>query len=318
MKSQIRKARLLAAMTQVQLAEAVGVSQPTYQRWESGASSVPKSKVAKLAKVLGISQRQAEGRPEPFDLLGVDQEASDERKYYGELAIHFNSGSPPLLFPVTEAERSRFHDAIQGDEAFIEVRSLDNRIVFVRRKAIADAYFSSVDYDDYGPESYGEQFLGAHPDDEFWKIVEHLGCLETLGDAFSEQEIQAVCEKVVLSEVALDELIASGSIKSEDRATARERANQTTKKYVSRSRDIIWQLQGNRSRQVSLFENREAYEIFSPLSMAEEHELLYLAPEGYHRSIFICLSTLDFIAIPAHKYREGELDCAAEEVGDTK
>ena len=90
-------------MTQVQVAEAVGVSQPTYQRWESGAGSVPKSKIAKLAKVLGITPRQVEGQPEPFDLLGVDKEVSDEHQYYGELAIHFSSGSPPLLLPVSKS-----------------------------------------------------------------------------------------------------------------------------------------------------------------------------------------------------------------------
>jgi hypothetical protein len=52
--------------------------------------------------------------------------------------------------------------------------------------------------------------------------------------------------------------------------------------------------------------------------MSDEQELLYLFPEGYHRSIFLCLSAVDFIAVPAHKFREGELESAAEEVGDTE
>ena len=44
MKSKLKKYRLLARLTQTEVAEAVGVSQPTYQRWESGANSVPKAK----------------------------------------------------------------------------------------------------------------------------------------------------------------------------------------------------------------------------------------------------------------------------------
>lgn len=318
MKSSIKKARIIAKMTQVQIAEAVGVSQPTYQRWESGAGSVPKSKIAKLAKVLGITPRQVEGQPEPFDLLGVDKEVSDEHQYYGELAIHFGSGSPPLLLPVSEAERSRFFDAVQGGEAFIQVESLDNRMVFVRRKAIADAYFSSDAYDDYGPEKYGEQHLGAHPDEAFWKIVEHLEYPECLNDEFSAQEIQAVIKMVSLDDAALDELIANGSIKQEDRTKVQQEAHETTQLYASRARYITWQLPGDRRRHVSLLENKDVYETFCNLNIFDEQELLYLAPDGYDRSIFVCLSALDFIAAPAHKYREGELESAAEEIGDTE
>ncbi len=228
---------------------------------ESGAGSVPKSKIAKLAKVLGITPRQVEGQPEPFDLVGADQDVSDEHQYYGELAIHFGSGSPPLLLPVSKAERSRFFDAVQGGEAFIQVESLDNRIVFVRRKAIADAYFSSDDYDDYGPENYGAQHLGSHPDEAFWKIVEHLECPEYLDDEFSEQEIQTVIKKLYLDDADLDELIANGSIKPEDRDRVKQEEAETAELYASRARDITWQIPGHRSRYISISENKELYDL---------------------------------------------------------
>jgi len=141
MKSKLKKYRLLARLTQTEVAKAVGVSQPTYQRWESGTNSVPKTKAAKLAKILGITQRQVEGQPEPFDLLNVDASVSDERKYFGEVSIHFASGSPPLLLPITQAERLNLYAALQGEASFIQIESLDNRIVSVRRKAIADVFF---------------------------------------------------------------------------------------------------------------------------------------------------------------------------------
>ncbi|QSA95814.1 hypothetical protein [Methylococcus sp. EFPC2] len=200
----------------------------------------------------------------------------------------------------------------------VTCKASDNRIVFVRRKAIADAYFSSDAYDDYGPEDYGGQHLDVHPDERFWKIVEHLECPEFLDDEFSEQEIQTVLKKVSLDDAVLDELIANGRVKPEDRTKLQQEANETTELYASRAHDITWQLRGSRSRQISLIDNKIVYETFCNLSMADEQELLYLAPEGYHRSIFVCLSALDFIAVPAHKYREGELESAADEVGDTE
>lgn len=318
MRTIIRKARLQARMTQVQVAEAVGVSQPTYQRWESGTIGVSKSKAVKLAEVLGITLQQVEGRSEPFDLFGIKKGISDERQYFGEIAIHFGSGSSPLLLPVSEAERTRFCSAIQGDDAFVQVVSLDNRMVFVRRKAIADVYFSSEAYDDYGPEGYGAQHLDVHPDDVFWKIVEYLDCTECLDGEFSEQEINDVVKKVSLDDSDLDELIANGSIKPEERDKVRQEVCETTELYVSRARDITWQLPSNRNRYVSLSESKALYETFCTLTMGDEQELLYLAPEGYHRSIFLSLSAVDFISVPAHKFREGELENVAEEVSDTE
>ena len=214
--------------------------------------------------------------------------------------------------------RSRFYNAVQGEEAFIQIASLDNRIVFVRRKAIADAYLSSDAYDDFGPEDYGQQCLGVHPDDEFWKIIEHLECLECLDDEFSEQEIQTVTSKVLLNDADLDELIANGNIKLEERAKVQQEASETAELYASRARDITWQLQGGRRRCISWLDNKNLYETFCNLTWADEQELFYLAPESYHRLIFVCLSVLDFIAVPAHKYREGELESAAEEIDDVE
>jgi len=305
-------------MTQLQVARAVSVDPLVYQQWESGAKKVPKSLVADLARVLDLSEWQVEGRSEPYYLSGDHEDLPDESQYYGELAIHFDSGLAPLLLPITEAERSKLHDAIQSDEAFIQIESLDNRIVFVRRKAIADVYFSSKDYEDYGPGDYGGQHLGVYPTESFWKIVEFLDCPEVLGKEFSDEEIQAVSKEVILDDADLEELIANGSVKPEDRNKVREEADRTTERYVSRSRNITWQLQGNCSRYVLFFKNREVYKTFCLLPMASENELLYLTPENYHRSIFIRLSALDFITIPAHKYHEGELDSLAEDANNTK
>lgn len=314
----IKKARLLARMTQVQVAEAVGVSQPTYQRWETGTVSVPRSKLGKLAKVLGISPLRVEGKPEPFDLFGIDKSVSDERRYFGEVAIHFHSGSAPLLLPLSEAERVAFCNAIQGDDAFIEVATLDNRIVFIRRKGIADVFLSSEAYDDYGPDEYGDQHLGVCPDDSFWKIVEHFDCTECLDDEFSDHEIEEAIRKISMIEADLDELIANGSIKAEERDKVCEEAEATTDRFLARARHITWQLSGGQSRHAFVVDNRAIYETFCELTLTDEDEILYLAPDGYHRSVFIRPAVVDYITVPAHKFRDGQIESAAEEMGEDK
>ncbi|MDE2594160.1 MAG: helix-turn-helix transcriptional regulator [Burkholderiales bacterium] len=316
-RSIIKKARLRSCMTQVGVAEAMGVSQPTYQRWESGAANVPKGKLSNLAKVLGVTVHQLSGKPEPFDLFGIDKNIADDRTYYGEVAIHFRSGSAPLLLPVSEAERSALLTTLQGRETFVEVSSLDNRTVYVRREAIADVFFSSEAYDDYGPDVYGDQHLGIHPDDSFWTIVEHYDCPECLDGEFTDQEIEEARARFSLTEHQLDELVEDGHIPADKREVATEDARAETDRFLQRARCVCWQLPEQRVRYASVDESKDLYETFCMLNLSESDEFLYLAPEGYHRSLFINLATIDYIAVPTHKFREGEIESHAEELGET-
>ena len=317
MKSKLKKYRVLAWLTQSEVAEAVGVSQQTYQRWESGTNNVPKAKVAKLAKILGITQQQVEGQPEPFDLLNVDASVSDERKYFGEVSIHFASSSPPLLLPITQAERLRIYAALQGDESFIQVESLDNRIVCVRRKAIADVFFSEEAYDDYGPEEdYGSQHLGIFTNERFWQIIEQLEELDFLDDEFSKDEINETMKKLFLDDSELDERIANGSIKPEERSTVKKAAEETAELYLARARDITWQIPGLRSRCISVYESKDLYEAFCHLLWSGEQEMVLLTSEEYYREVFLNTSVIDYIAAPAHKFHEGELQSDAEKMSE--
>ena len=194
--SPIKKARIVAGLTQIQVAKAMGVSQPTYQRWESRAVNVPTKQLDKLAKVLDCTLSLLIGKPEPFDLLGIDKNISDKYTYFGEVAFHFHSGSRPLLLPISDAVYTYLNSALSNADAFIEITSLDNRTVFIRNNAISDIFFSSDAYDDYGPDDYGDQHLGIFPYDAFWKILEHSECIECLEDEFSPQEIKDVLSNI--------------------------------------------------------------------------------------------------------------------------
>ena len=107
------------------------------------------------------------------------------------------------------------HHQFQGDGAFISVESLDNRIVFVRRAAITDVYFSSDAYDTYGPEEY-EGYLGVEPDDEFWKIVENLEVPDDCDGDFDIGKVEEVLRRVEMTESELKNLVASGQVAPED------------------------------------------------------------------------------------------------------
>lgn len=302
-------------MTQMAVAEAMGISQPTYQRWESGAFPIPESKQKKLAKLLKTSLDRLLGKQPDFDIFGIDEDISDTRKYYGEVSIHFETGVP-LLLPISIGSFSRLYQSIQNSDEFIVTESLDNRIVFIRKAAIADIYFSSDAYDDYGPESYSGN-LGIFPDDEFWTFVEYLENPECLDQELEREVILRLTKEHDFSGHHIDELLSSGEISSEEHHQALKVFQERIEALIDRSRKIIWQLSNGKVRNVEILENKEIYEALS-LTEVDPSNLdpICLPVEGYHRTVFIQKTLIDYISAPKHKYYDGALDSTEEILGE--
>jgi len=315
--SALKKVRLARMMTQNAVAEAMGISQPNYQRWESGAASIPKSKQAKLAKILNSTVDEILGNPRPFDNLGIHDEITDENTYFGEIAFHFRSGKG-LLFPITEAERSRLYYRLNGKGDFIAVESLDNRIAFIRRASIQDVYILSEAFDTFGPEKYKDWLGLDRIEDEEWLVIENIECLEHVTDLISEEKVKNYVKKILLTEEELDALIEQDHIKKEDREKVQRDASKQLKKLYARATEIQWQFANGKIRREPMFDDRKLYEAFSCLEIDPENadEIIYVPTEGYHRSIFINTSELDYIFIPAHKFNYGRLESLEEELGE--
>src|SRR5436305_8769424 len=133
MRTKLKQLRVALGMTQAGVAAAVGVTQPNYHRWESGAAPIPQAKLKKLARVLKTDPQAILGKHAPIEVA----------LYYGEVSIHFLAGGAPLLLSISEGAFTRLHRDLQGDYAFVTVESLANQTVAIRTKAIADLYFSS-------------------------------------------------------------------------------------------------------------------------------------------------------------------------------
>src|SRR5215211_7031059 len=114
LKTKLKQFRVRAGLTQVKLAKKVGVTQPNYQRWESGAASVPEPKLKKLAKALDTTPEALLGRHAPIEARIYDDSAGDEINYYGEVAIHFFGGGSPLLLSISEEAFGRLFRDLQS------------------------------------------------------------------------------------------------------------------------------------------------------------------------------------------------------------
>ena len=221
-----------------------------------------------------------------------------------------------MLLPITKAVHASLFGSLQQDASFVKVESLDNRMVFVRRDAVSDIYFSSEAYDDHGPdvERYDE-VLGIFPDDDFWRIAEAFDCLSEVEDEFAPELLADAKSKLTLTDAELDELVANGSVKPQDRQKVRAKVIDRTDKFKALACNVTWQF-GNCRREILAPDNRELFERFGWLETdpdALERPIL-LRTEGYHRTVVINPSALDYICIPAHKFREGEGQEAEAEI----
>lgn len=311
MKNNFRKFRIQALMTQSALAEAVGVTQPTYQRWESGKSSIPKAKLKKLAKILETQPDILLGNQPPIEAVLYDDSAPEAAQYYGEVAIHFKGGGEPLLLTISEEAFRFLYTHLQWDIPFVTIESMANETVLVRTKAIADLYFSSEAYDDFGPMhgSYKEESPIQLPDPRDWAIIECIEYEMGLED-FDPDHVRRVC-----SLLGLDEEIADGE------AELSPHCRESLEQIFERAKDVRYQLSTGEVRKVYVDCNRALYKAFWELLDLDPHYVDQPAPillnaEGRHRIVYLNPEALDYVSVPSHKLEDSRLEFYAESLDE--
>lgn len=121
--NRLKHFRVMNAETQTQAAKAAGVTQPTYQRWETGKTEIPKSHLAKLAKHFKTTELELLGRHPPKKAAFYDDEAPLDLQYYGECAVHFVGGGEPLVLSISEEAHAQAYEELQSDKRFIVMKT---------------------------------------------------------------------------------------------------------------------------------------------------------------------------------------------------
>ncbi len=136
------------------------------------------------------------------------------------------------------------------------------------------------------------------PDDDFWHIVENMDSLDDLDEPLDEKRIEEVLKQVQLTDDDLDDLIAAGKVPPEDRNKIREDADAQTANFYDRATRVVWQLSCGQVRSEYVYEDRVLYDAFSLLDLDPDDmdDLIHVPVEGgYHRSIFIRRSEIDYV-----------------------
>ncbi len=313
MRVKLKQFRVDAGMTQAKVAAAVGVTQPNYHRWETGAASIPEAKLKKLAQVLKTSPEAILNKHQPIKVSLYDNSVADDLSYYGEVAIHFCGGGEPLLLSISEEAFTCLHRDLQGDAPFVTVESLANQTVAVRTKATTDVYFSSEAYDDYGPE---HDFYTNHqdlqiPDTRDWEIIECLAGDESDLDDYDPDDVQRIRDMIMITDEQYQQLVAEGHIKAEDLENERAKNELKTNLILRLANIVKYQLSTGQSRNIYIDDPTNVFNAFYELIDFEggsTNEMIRIEAEGRHRIIFINKNALDYVMIPTHQFKKGRVE----------
>ena len=321
MRNKLKQFRIGVGMTQAETAEAVGVSQPNYQRWETGAAPIPEDKLNRLAKSLKTTPAAILGKHPPIRAGFYDDSVGEDLNYYGEVAIHYCGGGAPLLLSISEGAFHRLYEQLQQDATFVTVESLVNQTVAIRTKAIADLYFSSEAYDDCGPErDYPDHIDIQMPDPRDWEIVEALECSDA--DEFDSVDVERVTKMIMTTDEQYAELVSSGRIKPEELESVRERNQRKTDRIFELATHTTYQLSTGQRRRVYVDGPETLFDAFHELTDFQGGDpadnMILLAAEGWHRTVFINKGALDYVMIPTHQYLEGRTEAASRRLDSPK
>ena len=308
MGNKLKHFRVGEGATQTAIAEAVGVSQPTYQRWEAGLVDVPEAKLAKLAKVLKTTKEALLGRHPPIKAAFYDNAAPESLQYYGELAVHFLGGGESLLLSISEEARGNLFRRPGRASKFLILKDLGNRTVAIRNRAVSDLYLSSEAYDDYGPEhrhpGYKDGTPIQFPDPRDWEIIERLACGDTDLEDFLSEDSERIKSAILITDEQYKKLESDAVIKVEDLDDEKVKNAEFTDQIFEMATSIVYQLSTGQRRTVDVT-HCELYKAFSDFveedgEHFDENSSIVLQSEGYHRAIFINPDAVDYISIPTH------------------
>lgn len=307
--SMLCRARRANKLTQLQLAEQVGVDQPTLARWKKGAA-IPPEKASLLSAMLGVPIGAASARrvlvpgpsPDPADA----QDTDEDHAYFGEVAIHFRSGGRPLMVSIDETARARLY--VQFDERCLSAvvfETLDNRTVFVRKAAISDLHLSGDDVSAFGPEHarYGRAVRGMASTDD-WAFA------DPSADGGDRDPVDAFAGRPLGWSGAFWRALSADPYDARTPADLRDAvasvlASDDARSYALLSTHMFWQVERARRRGMPCSDDAGLSDRLHALDLGiiEDDQMLHLCcgeAGGYHHSVLVAFGTLEYLTEPTH------------------
>ncbi|WP_159917325.1 helix-turn-helix transcriptional regulator [Pantoea sp. 18069] len=317
----LRRARKAHKLTQVQLAEQVGVNQATLARWETGKATIPDEKASLLSAMLGVPISTAESRSAPVAPKSPQQEereTKDDHHHFGEVAVHFKSGGRPLMVSIDEAARSRIYAQFaERSMSTLAFETLDNRTVYVRKSAISDLHFSGEAVGAFGPEHahYGEAVRGiastdvhGFADPEGDDDGDPVDALAGQPLCFPREFWRALSNQPFDDDTPADIRAAVESALGSDDART----------YELLATHMFWQVENAKRRGMPCSDDADLSDgvFVLELGSVDDNEMLHLwcgNAGGYHHSVMINFNSLEYLTMPTHMLEDSNRAAAVRD-----
>jgi hypothetical protein len=159
------------------------------------------------------------------------------------------------------------------------------------------------------------------PDPRDWEIVEALAVDGVGLEDFEPAHVQRVRERIMITDEQYESLVAEGRIKPEDLEKERAKTKEETDLILKTALETTYQLSTGQRRSVYVDSPEQLFNALYELTDFQggdpADDMIRLAAEGRHRTIFINKSALDYVVIPTHKYSEGRIESHAAELDDS-
>lgn len=297
------------------MARRLGVSQPTYHRWESGWSDIPAEKLSMVAEFLGVPE---------CDLLGIfglrkpvtDESGPQELQQYGTIALCFSSGTSPAIFSISEYERLRILEQTDSNKEVLIFNSLGNDWVAVRSEALSEIYLSSREFGSFGSEH--QKIVASLPpwhllcDPADWEAIEMFFVASEIAEQPTIDRFREILEPIAPEDSSgrtLDEQWLNDGKFPERTAThkfllAVSEASQALVVYMS-----------NGSRRNFLMSERDTVNVREQVTNLDNARYLSVTSDtigGYYRECLIRAQQIDYLRMPLHMVESGALERAGE------
>lgn len=293
----LKEYRTKLKMTQAQVADIIGVSQPTYQKYENGTLPVPEVAMAKLREVfkesiLEVNLEQSSAWIDDYleELYpGMD---SDEYTYYGEISIYFKSGTV-FMASITEGQRSFLLDQmLKKMPPIIAFSTMNNRSIIARTNEIVDIVFSADSCDESGLDLQKYDFsidTIQNSSHAFWTAIERHEEIDFEDADSLKEELGSLYNKSLAK-------IISDTIKEDDF---------NLDNYIYCATGVRWTTTTGEVRSSYQYEEPEIAAIYQRAlkNAGRKNGVITFREDGnfYHRAIIVISENISFMSFPTHK-----------------
>lgn len=171
--STLRRLRADLGASQEDIADGANVLHREYKRYEAGKAGVPGIALQGLAEALHTTIEVLVGHTRYARVALGDSMAEPKQVYWGEVAVHFDSGSAPILVSVSSEAVLSFRQALDDGQASVVVLDgMCNERYVIRRDAIAEVFLSAEENDEFGAPGHAYDDFCCIPiiDHRLWDV----------------------------------------------------------------------------------------------------------------------------------------------------